>query len=543
MNRLYNGHNEIKTAVIKTRVNSDFITAGPNDILTGKTSIDSDYNKITGTMEITDNISELTQDATAVASDITSGKTGYNNGNKITGTAARPTPSSVINGIISSYNVANNNVISAGDFVKFVEEICGCGYETTTIQNGAPIIRSVYSEDTSLLQLDINRILFLFKETNRLNTICGTIINVNNGSISYSDVQEFNVPESVFDIRLLTLGNSQIVVLYGNQASLVNVDENNTISIGTSVSVSNGTRRKFVVLDSNEVFITYEGWDGSDTTINYSRMKLDNGELVVNIDIPSDYTFYPASNQHTICKIAHNKLLLAYAQANFNRASNAVVLDISNPNFVYAGPVRTLSTIWTVSLDSIQLEEGIAMVSYYNGYSDDGIGGIVCYKVDGLTLSAVSKSFGYSGVDVVKTKLCKLTDTCVVLTFIGRYSMLSVLPIKRTKGSNEFENGTRYEYSSMSSYAIDVIKIENNKILFVYTDFENNTHQTRSSILQINNESTVSNMLTVYDMNKPLTKTMVALALNGDKVDGISDGYGIGALYGGDTINVITPSI
>lgn len=121
MNHLYVGGKKIGKAVIKSRVNTDFITAGPDDIVAGKISVDANYETIVGTMTNENNLVDLTSNATANPSDITAGKTGWAKGVLITGTTVRKTPNFFVQGNLKSFKVANNNVINAGDFVKFVE--------------------------------------------------------------------------------------------------------------------------------------------------------------------------------------------------------------------------------------------------------------------------------------------------------------------------------------------------------------------------------------------------------------------------------------
>lgn len=120
MSSLYKGNTKINKIYVKTRVNTDYITATAADIVSGKTSIDADYNTITGTMNIDISMPNLTSDATAIASDITLGKTLYANGVKITGTARRPSLSTLIGGSVKKHIVASGQVINEGDFVKVI---------------------------------------------------------------------------------------------------------------------------------------------------------------------------------------------------------------------------------------------------------------------------------------------------------------------------------------------------------------------------------------------------------------------------------------
>jgi len=541
MNYLYKGKKRIKAVTIKTKVNTDFITATESDIVSGKQSIDTDYNTITGTMVITENIVNLTPGATAVASDITEGATGYKDGIKITGTAVREKVNTVVPGIIHAYQVANNNVISAGDFVHFVEEICGCGYETKNILSESVYIESVNADDIAILEYDINKILLFFNDANLI--LHGSIITIDNGIITYTEPQSFSNLDITARYKLFSIENGKIVFIFNNRAALVTVS-NDIITIGQSISAASSTIRGVTLLDTNEIFITSEGWDGYSNIIEYSRIRIENGNLVATLNIPSDRTLYPATEAQTICRLSHNKLLLAYAQSNFNRASNIIVLDISDPNYVYSGQIYTLSTSFTSALNSMQVEDGVAMVSYYVGYSSDGVGYIACCKLeDGLNIDINKKTFGINGSNVSRTEIRQLTPTLSVLGYFGRNDLYHIIPISTIPSTNDFTYGTGYQFGG-TGRATRILNVENNKIFVAYISLTSaEGYRMTVKSLQINNNNIVTDILTVYDMTKPLTTTMVALSVGPDRIDGISNDFGIGRLYGGDLINIITPDV
>lgn len=89
------------------------------DVRTGKVSIDSNGFRVVGAA--TQRFFEKnTTGATAIASDIDTGKTGYSSGRKITGTYVAPTVNTAVKGNNVNYTVATGNTIVAGNFVKLI---------------------------------------------------------------------------------------------------------------------------------------------------------------------------------------------------------------------------------------------------------------------------------------------------------------------------------------------------------------------------------------------------------------------------------------
>lgn len=545
MNYFYVGKKRIKKAIIKTKVKSDFITAGAADIVSGKKSIDSNYNPITGTMVINDKLSDLTTGATAIASDVTLGKTGYKNGSKITGTAVRATPKDVIGGIIKSYKVANNNVISAGDFVKFVEEICGCGYETTTTKATEVSIKSGTNNAIILHQYSANKVLVLFniRDNNYDWPMFGTIITINNGTITYTTPQAFSNVYLSTTSQIISLDNNKFVFIDSYYAAPITIN-NDIISIGTQVTiVNNGTFRHAVVISSNELFITYEGTDNDgDRILCYSRLKLVNNILTATVNIPTNNVFYVGGNAHTICAVDTNRILLAYSIA-FNGTSNVVMLDISNPNNVYTGIVEPLHAISTYSYDSLRLENDIVLLTYYIESGGNGVPYATCIKVNGLEIESwTSIGYGSSASSVTSTQICQLTPTLIIMQY-QISNQCNFLIINRTAvGSTGFTFSTKYIFGDTNT-ATKITKIEDNKFLMVYSKDNGSGYKLMTRLFQVNDGNIFTDTLTIYDMTKPLTATMAALAKEGDTIGGISDKYGVGALYGGDIIDIIIPSI
>lgn len=110
---------DLLSSIIDRGLNNVDITDA--DVRTGKISIDRNGEKIIGasTQRF---LERSTADATAVASDINLGKTGYSDGVKLTGTHTDMTINTAIRGLTSDYTVASDNTVTAGDFVKIISD-------------------------------------------------------------------------------------------------------------------------------------------------------------------------------------------------------------------------------------------------------------------------------------------------------------------------------------------------------------------------------------------------------------------------------------
>ena len=543
MNHLYIGNKKIKKAVIKTKVNSDFITAGPNDIKVGKTSIDANYNTIEGSMVEEHVLVDLTLNATADPSDVTVGKTGWRNGVEIIGTAVRKTPKDFISGVIESYKVANNNVINAGDFVKFVEEVCGCGYEITTkMSEEATLYNNPIANSHITMHLyDMNKILVIFTIYNNNYIPYYTILTVDNGNITFTNPRQFSIQLSY--AKILVLENNKPVLITGSRAYLININNDTvTLSDPFSITYNNSSFKDIIVLNSNELFVAYTVNDSEgDPELQFSRVKLENDVLTATLNINKDRTIYV--NELTMCRLDSNRVFLAYA-ASFNSYSQYLVLDVSDPNNVYFGVWENLHVMNTSSMDCKLIEDNFVILTcrIYDSGSSYSLPYMHCFKVENLSISDhYGRGFGNTSFSVSNNEICVLTTNLIVIR-AQVTSRCYLIPLYRNQGDIEFQFGTMVDMGFTNQYT-RIVKIEDNKFLMTYFKDDGNNNIIGSKILQINNKDDISDILTVYDMERPLTATMVALALGSDEICGLSDEDGVGRLYGGDTIRIIRPIV
>ena len=163
MRYLYKGKTKIGKIHMKTKVNTSFITAGPEDIAAGKKSINNNYEEIIGTMDVNEVLTELTSDANATAADITAGKTGWVNGKQLTGTTVRDISKLLMpNGIVDTCKVKQGETINPGDFITTTKEIIGYVNHPTGVSNEINFQKSL--SNPQLLKLTDTVTLLTYSE-------------------------------------------------------------------------------------------------------------------------------------------------------------------------------------------------------------------------------------------------------------------------------------------------------------------------------------------------------------------------------------------
>jgi len=542
MGFLYKGRTRIKGVTVKTKIPTDFITAGAGDILTGKKSIDKNYNSLTGTMTITDTVSSLTNDATAVAANITKDKTLWVKGNKITGTAVRGGIETLVSGLVESYKVANNNNILVGDFVKFVDEVCGCGYKTKDALSARFNIKNYSSYYIKTHLLSANKVLLLITDDNDSYKLKGCVITMDGEKTTISSMQTLDANGSSNTISIIPISGNRFVIVYavyngGSRAAILTVSNTNVISLTSITDISAGWEVSAIDLGNNQIAIGYINNDifkiayltVSGSTLTYTNTSTMNGDIYMK--------------KFVMTYIANNKILVMY-QTQTNNSSAMIVLDISNRNSIIAGPYETVSaSMFSTSFDIVKIIDNHALVAYtiYDGTNFVCMTDIVF--TNGLNISRNTVTPGSVYDNVGSTSITLLTNTSAAIFFKGRYAF-NICYITFNTNNLTISAGSAYEVDTSGYNVINVICYEEDKVLVVYDKYDGNFDDRRlyGKLLQ-RKGSSFTDVLTVYDITQPLTQRMVAKAIAGNTVVGVARNSGNGRLYGGDTIQIIRPNV
>lgn len=548
MGKLYIGKKRIRKAYMKVRANTDFITATSSDILSGKTTIDKNYNKITGSMPVltSSDLATATSSATAVASDITLNKTGYKNGTKIIGTAIRSTPKNIINGNIESYQVANNNVINSGDFIKFVTEECGCGYESTEMQSTHT--RIAFDDLTFAVShaISVNKVLLFYTRNEQYSYVA--VLNTENGTTTILDsrriVSETRISSS--GSKIIPISNNRFVLLAnlgGPQVTVFIVSINDSYTINNVTTIDTEFYNYYystVKLNDDRIFVTYPG---TQDMISCSIFTINSNNTINITNLTLDTETYARNVKTTL--VSSNKILVIREDLIGDGPGSMFTLDISDLNLIQVGLSQQLTAnqpIWLSATDVITVSDNIAILCHYLGYSGSGVTYISIVYTDGLRPS-VGRSFTINDMDIDPSSciITKISENILGISQ-GSNSGVWITPIFLTDDIQNSTAGTSLRLHRESCMYVAACSPELNKLHFIYQQYNASIdREIRAKLFEVRLRA-FTEILTVYT-DVPLTKTMVALATGNDTIGGIADTFGVGALYGGDTIDVIVPNI
>lgn len=543
MNDFYIGTKRIDKIHVKTRVNTDYITATASDIVSGKKSIDKDYNEITGTMVIDDSIVDLTADATAIAADITKDKTTYVNGEKITGTAIRPTPKDFINGVIQSYKVANNNIISPGDFVKFVDEVNNTGYKTADAISTTQLVKNGSVSGIDSYVLSNNKILLVFAENTTKYLLTACILNMTGTTATISDFVTFG-SVTASKINICPISGNRFVILYNpynsfsGNAIIIGIDNSDIITQLSDEIVFNVARTAAMVslmLPGDRIFVSYTS---GNVSITYGLLTINNDNTITStMAIPRDEDVY-ATSIRTIL-MTENKVLIAY-QPNRATSVQLRILDISDLTNLKYGPIYyNGSSLQMYAMDMVKVADNFVALTYYISGSLSGTPYLYLLESTGLTINATSMQINFSGSSINNMNAILLANNVIGLV-IAYNNIIQIMPITITSRTTA-TIGSIYQLTHLGYTIISSVNYEGNKIC-VFFNSANTSNRDINFLLTEYINGTFSNIIKV-PTDEPITETMVALALGNDEIAGVSDKYGEGRLYGGDTIDIIVPEI
>lgn len=325
MRYLYKGKNKIGKIHMKTKVDTSFITAGPEDITAGKKTINGNYEEITGTMDVNELLTELTSDADATAADITAGKTGYAKGKKLVGTSPRSVSGLLMtNGVIDSYEVGPGETINSGDFVT-VDQITD-GYVSHTSGN---TFDTKFSEGrsryTNIVKINDTKALLIYSDDNYNKNGIIKIANVDGITTTFSNRFIFNSEETQY-IHAIKISDRRVLISYsgtnGGFCKIVTLNESYTsLTVSDAYLFDNNipTKIKLIKLNDNKCVISY-------TTSYNIILKTININYNDSLSYGVDNTIYTTNtvDEIAIGFISSSKILLVH-----NDGDSAYIRDLS----------------------------------------------------------------------------------------------------------------------------------------------------------------------------------------------------------------------
>ena len=196
--------------------------------------------------------------------------------------------STSINGLLQQYKVSSSGEISAGDFVKFVNNIEPDKGLTTVkkvkngeieiFENGAyygeyEIDKSIFDTTTNInttdeikaVQLDKQRALIAYRDSSNESAGTAIIATVKNGKVSYGSKYVFNT-NTVGDIGLAVVDEDKVIIVYSDKGNenkgtvTVLYTSADSIKVGNSMVFNDGTTllNKAIGIGDGKAFVAFK---------------------------------------------------------------------------------------------------------------------------------------------------------------------------------------------------------------------------------------------------------------------------------------------
>ena len=258
-----------------------------------------------------------------------------------------------INGLIQQYKVSSSGEISAGDFVKFVNDIQP-DKEFATVNkvkngevevygNGAyygeyEINKTIFDTTTNInttdeikaVALDSQRALIVYRDSDNSSAGTAIIATIKNGKVTYGTTYVFNTNQ-VSDIGLAVPDKDKVLVFYSDKGNenkgtvTVLYTSADRIKIGNSMIFNDSTTllNKAVTVDTNKVLLMFKD-------------NINNGAgtaMIITID--------GDNNIGTTTKTVFNNISLNYLDASLLEPNKVIVTHSGSAT--YSGSVNIIT--------------------------------------------------------------------------------------------------------------------------------------------------------------------------------------------------------
>ena len=354
-----------------------------------------------------------------------------------------------INGVIEQYKVAAGANVSAGDFVKFIEEGFG---RKTAFDIGVHHIYAVALNDT--------KVLLSYRKNSKPTVVALTIDGMNiivGTQVSFAD----NASDSL--VSLTVLSETKVLAVYQSGSAVVLTVNGIDITVGTITAYDSNTfYNSAVALTDTKVLVAYcvnttTSWYGKAVILTISGNS---------IGVGTKTTFYDGSpSDISVTSLSSDKVLLTYVD---DSDYGTVALLTINGTIISLSTTQIFSEAKTLSPSVLALSDTKALLTYIDYNSRHGVAMLSTINSATITLG-ISMEFTDSGISDISTMA--LSDTEVLIAYSDGGNSSYGTSVILTISDDAITVNDRFVFNySITSY-ISLVLLNSGKIFVAYNDY------------------------------------------------------------------------
>jgi hypothetical protein len=453
--------------------------AGDEDLVS--TNIKSGVNifGVAGDSNVVD-----TSSGDAVAADLSTGKTAWVDGAAIAGSAV-----SVVDAVVTEYEIDTGHSFSAGELTKFVNgkaqkaEI-NISNVSATVETFSPM--SAYISATTLSS---TKVLVVYQNTNGSNYGTAIVLSVSGTTITSGTPLVFESASTSY-LSATTLSSTSALVSYvdaGNSSygtAIVLSISGTTISAGTPVVFESASTSYIsaTTLSSTSVLVAYK--DGGNSSYGTSIILSISGTTITP---GTPVVFESAGTQYiSATTLSSESVLVAYQDAGALWHGMSVVLSISGTTITPGTPVK-FNEANTIHISATTLSSTAALITYGDGVSAQYYGKTRVLSISGTTISLGGEVTFESATSEYMSAVT-LSSTSVLVTYrdVGNsnYGTTVILTISGTTISA----GTPSVFDNQTTTYTSATVLSSRSVLVAYRN-TNYTNYGTAEVIELTKES------------------------------------------------------